>query len=122
MVEPRRTGGRRIPVPALPCVEADVVVIAASRYESGSRTVTLRYREAENPDIESERAFEIRHLEMDMTDADAGIDRRRGGSDRVRVRRAREIDESSRQVGTDLKPAFRTTKLATSFEKVEALI
>ena len=82
MVEPRRTGGRRIPVPALPCVEADVVVIPASRDERGPRAMALRYREAENPDVESKRAFEIRHLKMDMTDADAGIDRRRGGGGR----------------------------------------
>src|SRR5262245_8659699 len=58
---------------ALPGVEADMVVVSASRYEGRLMAVALGQRESKHAAIECERAVEIRDLEVDVPDLDTGI-------------------------------------------------
>jgi len=53
------------------------MVIAPRRDERGLRAVPLSQLEAENADIEPQRAFQIGNLQMDMADTDVRIDRGR---------------------------------------------
>src|ERR1700674_32330 len=63
----RRTAG------ALPRIQPDVMMIATGGNERGLLAGALHQFEAEDSAIESERSFEVGHLEMDVTYADAGI-------------------------------------------------
>jgi hypothetical protein len=60
---------------AFPGVETNVVVIAASGEESRFRATAEHQLETEDTTIESERALEIGHLEMDVANTDTGVDR-----------------------------------------------
>ena len=61
--------GRRRPAPfAMPRVQADVMMVSAGGHERRLRTVPLRELETQHTDIEPERPFEVRDLEMDVTD------------------------------------------------------
>jgi hypothetical protein len=51
------------------------MVIPARREERRPRTEALRQLKAEHIAIKGESPFDIRHLEMDMTDTDLGVDR-----------------------------------------------
>jgi hypothetical protein len=57
-----------------------VVVIAAGGNERRLRAITLGQFETENVAIEAKRALEVGHLQMDVADASAGIDRCRHSS------------------------------------------
>ena len=59
---------------AFPGIQADVVVIAAGRYERGTRTQALRQLKPQHAAIKLKRAIEIGHLEMNMANASAGDD------------------------------------------------
>ncbi len=63
---------------ALPGIEPDVMMIAAGGDEGRLLRQALRQLETQHAAIEAERAIEIGHFEMDMADADAGIDRSGG--------------------------------------------
>ena len=70
--EPRMAGRRRRAAAALPCVQADVVVIAARRDERRVLAHPLLQLEAEHADVEVERALDVRHLQVDVTDVGRG--------------------------------------------------
>src|SRR5213075_799370 len=74
VIEPRAIRRRRRPRFAFPGVESDVMMIAAGGNERGLRTVALSQFETEDATVELQRAFDVRDLEMDMADANAGID------------------------------------------------
>ena len=54
-----------------------MVVVAAGRDEGGLAAVALGQLESEHAAIECQRALQIGHLQMDMADPGAGIDRAR---------------------------------------------
>jgi hypothetical protein len=68
--------GRRAAVFALPGVESDMVVIAAGGKEYRVLSISLGYLKTENALIESQRALEVSHLKVDVSDAGAGSDGR----------------------------------------------
>ena len=72
MIEAGRARWRRLAAVALPGVEPDVVVITASRDERCRVSHALHQLEAEDSTIEIQRALEIRHLQVHMTNARAG--------------------------------------------------
>jgi nitrate/nitrite-specific signal transduction histidine kinase len=51
-----------------------MVVIAAGRYERGARAHPLHHLKAEHATVECKRAIEVGDLEMNVTDAGAGMD------------------------------------------------
>jgi hypothetical protein len=55
-----------------------VVVLAASRHESGRVAHALLELEAEDAAVELEGSIDVRHLQMDVPDVDARIDRQAG--------------------------------------------
>jgi len=57
---------------AFPGVQPDMVVIAASRNERRAGAHSLHDLEAKHAAIESQRAIEIGHLEMNMPNARSG--------------------------------------------------
>ena len=65
---------RWFPARALPCVQANVMMVAACGNEGGFLAVALRQFETQNAAIKIQRALEISDFQMPMTDADAGID------------------------------------------------
>src|SRR5581483_4563023 len=69
VVEAGGAGRRRRAAEALPGVEADVVMISAGRNERGLAPAPLHQLEAEDAAIERQRALEVRHLEVHVTDA-----------------------------------------------------
>ena len=74
MVEAGGAGRGRGATEALPCVEADVVVIAAGGEEGGGVAEALSDVEAEDAVVEGEGAVEVGYAEMDVTHADLGMD------------------------------------------------
>ena len=70
MVQAGRPRRRRLAARALPCVEADVVMIAAGLQKRGLRTVALRDGETEHIAVERKRAIQVGHLQMDVADPD----------------------------------------------------
>ena len=77
MVEASRAAGRRRAAFALPGIQTDVVMIAASGEKGRLVTEPLLQLEPEHAAIEGKRAVEVGHFQMNMADADAGIDRTR---------------------------------------------
>src|SRR5688572_23072056 len=75
MIKARGSRGRRRSPETLPRVQADVMMVAAGRYESGLGTVPLRQRKTEYAAIELERPFEVSDFEMYMADTSAWINR-----------------------------------------------
>jgi hypothetical protein len=63
---------RRLAAFAVPCVEADVMVIAASGDKSSLFTVTLHQLEAEYTLIKAKGAIEVCDLEVNMADTSPG--------------------------------------------------
>jgi hypothetical protein len=55
------------------------MVVAAGGDEGGGAADALLQLEAEHATVKLERAFEVGHFQMNVTDADAGIDRPGGG-------------------------------------------
>jgi len=72
VVEAGGAGGRRPTAPALPGVQADVVVVAAAGRgeEDGLGAHALDDVEAEDAVVEGEGAFEVGDAEVDVADAD----------------------------------------------------
>src|SRR4051794_30053794 len=70
----RRRSASASAAPALPGVEADVVVVAAGRDEGGLGAIALHQREAEHAAIEIEGALDVGDLEVDVADPGAGRD------------------------------------------------
>lgn len=64
---------RRLAIRALPCVESNVVMIAARGEKGAAAAIPLRQLKAEHIPVKSNRALQIRDLEMDMSDACSGI-------------------------------------------------
>jgi hypothetical protein len=60
---------RRLAIRALPCVESNVVMIAARGEKGAAAAIPLRQLKAEHIPVKSNRALQIRDLEMDMSDA-----------------------------------------------------
>src|ERR1700730_13764341 len=75
MIKTTRAAGRRFSAPALPCVEAGVVVVAAGRYECHVGTVALDQLEAEHTVVKGQSAIEVGDFEMNMSNPRAGGDR-----------------------------------------------
>ena len=61
----------------MPSIQADVMMIPASRHKCRLPPVSLRQLESEHAAIERERPLQIGDLQMDMAYARAGIDRLR---------------------------------------------
>ena len=78
MEKARAAGRRRRAAPALPSVEADVMMVAIRRQEHRLRTVALRDVETEHITIESRGPGQVGDLEMHVTDTRTD-DRRREG-------------------------------------------
>jgi len=74
VIEAGSAGRRRVSVEAFPGVEADVVVVSAGGDERGAVAEGLHELEAEDADIEVERALKVGDLKVDVTDADGGVD------------------------------------------------
>src|SRR6266480_4509377 len=66
---------RRRGTAALPGVEAEVMVVAAGADERRLVSVALGDVEAEHVAVETERTVDVRHLQMDMPNVHARIDR-----------------------------------------------
>src|SRR5437660_7162407 len=71
VVQARRAVSRRLPVLALPGVEADVVVVAASGEEGRTAEVEEQV-EAQVVTIKADSALQVGDLEVDMPDARLG--------------------------------------------------
>jgi hypothetical protein len=55
--------------------QPDVVVVAARRHERRLRPVPLRQLEAEDAAVEPQRPLQVGDLQVDVADANAGINR-----------------------------------------------
>ncbi len=75
MIEPGGAGRRSGPAGALERVQPDVVVIATSGQEGQLIADTTGDLEAEDVAVEADGAVELSHLQVDMADLRAGIDR-----------------------------------------------
>jgi hypothetical protein len=59
---------------AFPGVEADVMMVSTRRDEGGLGAVALGELETEDAAVEGEGALQVGHLEVDVADADGGVD------------------------------------------------
>ena len=92
--ETRVAGRRRRAAAALPRVQADVVVIVARGDEGRVLAHPLLQLEAEHADVEVERALDVRHLQVDVADVGARIDRLRHAETVPRQGRVKLISSS----------------------------
>src|ERR1051325_5240464 len=69
MIKAGRARMRRRTALALPCVEADVVVITAGGKKRSLTTITLREFKAEHVTVEPNRPFQVSDFQMYMTNA-----------------------------------------------------
>jgi hypothetical protein len=74
VIEPGRPRRRRGAPLALPGIEADVVVIPTCREKGGLIPEAGDELETETASIEVDRAIEISHFEVDVTDMGTGRD------------------------------------------------
>ena len=74
VIEPGRARRRRGSAAALPGIQADVMVVAAGTEKRRLRAPALHHLEAEHAGVEGDRAFKVRHFQVDVADADASID------------------------------------------------
>jgi hypothetical protein len=74
MIKARRAGLRRDSAPALPRIQPDVVMVVARTEEGGLRPPPLCHLEAKHTGVEGNGAFQVRHFQVDVADADATID------------------------------------------------
>jgi hypothetical protein len=75
MIEARGLSRRRRTASALPSIQPNVMMIAASGQKGGAAPVKLRDLKAQDVAIESEGAIEIGDLQMDVADGDTGMER-----------------------------------------------
>ena len=76
MIEPGSARRWWTAAAAFPGIEADVMVIAAGGNKCRLRPLALHQLEAEHAAIKVKRVIDIGDLEMDMADANAGVDER----------------------------------------------
>lgn len=76
VIEAGGAGRRWFAATAFPGVEADVMMITTSGDEGRAGAVALRELKAEHAAVEGERALQIGHLQMNVADANAGMDGR----------------------------------------------
>lgn len=74
MIETGSPGCWRLAAFAVPCIQADVVVISPGGDKGRLFPIFLRKREAEDAAVEREGTLEIGHFQVNMADARAGID------------------------------------------------
>src|SRR5262245_9381470 len=74
MVKPGGPGPGRRSAPALPGIEAEVMMIAAGRYK-GRTWPACGERKSQYPAVEIERLLQIGNLQVDMADPHPGVDR-----------------------------------------------
>src|SRR5664280_3628336 len=74
MVEPGGPRGRRISAQALPRIETDMVVITAGGDEGRLRPEALHEFETEHAAVEIERALQVGDLQVNVSNAERGID------------------------------------------------
>ena len=79
MVKASRAGWRRLPSRALPCVQADVMMITTGRHKRRLLAEALSDFKAEHVAVKGQRAFQIGHLQMNVANPDAGIHGLRAG-------------------------------------------
>ena len=84
VIEACRAGCRRVAAFALPGVQRDMVMIATRREKRGLLAEALRQIKAQHIAVETERALDIGHFQMNVADPRARIDR----IGRERLRRA----------------------------------
>ena len=72
--QPRAAARRRVAAETLPSVQSDVMMIAARRDESGLLSISPRELKAEHAAGKLKRALEIGHPQVNVADADAGMD------------------------------------------------
>jgi hypothetical protein len=60
---------------AFPGVETDVMMVSTRGDEGRAGAVALRELEAEHAAVKGQRALQIGHLQMNVADADSGMDR-----------------------------------------------
>ena len=70
MIKARGPSRRLSSAPALPSIQADVVVIAIGGEEDSLGAITLGYFQADGTLVESRRALKVGHLEVDVSDAE----------------------------------------------------
>jgi len=80
MIQARCSMGRCGATAALPCIQPNVMVIPARRKKRGGVTKSLRDLETEDPMVKIECSIEIRHLEMNMAQPYARINRCSGAT------------------------------------------
>src|SRR6476620_720476 len=73
MIESRRIAMRRRTAVTFPCVQSDMVMIAAGGEERRLASVTLREFESQHITIERNCALEVGDLQMNMADADLRV-------------------------------------------------
>ena len=73
VIEAGGAGGRRRAAEAFPGVEANVVMVATCGDERGTVAEALHQLEAQHTAVEAKGAFQVGDLEMDMADADIGV-------------------------------------------------
>ena len=95
-----RARRRRCAAPRLPGVEPDVVVIAAGGDERGVRRPCAGELEAEHAAVEIERPVDVGHLEVDVADVGARVDRLGGLAPSF-------AEKSSSRLSRPPRPAFR---------------
>ncbi len=76
VIEAGRARRGRVPAGAFPGVQAKVVVIAAGGDESGLDAMALHELETEDTAVKGEGAVEVGDFQVDVTDADTGMDGR----------------------------------------------
>ena len=79
MIQPCRAWRRRRASLAFPRVQSDVVMITTCREKRCFLSVSLRDLKAKNIAIKVERAFQVGHLQMNVTNSDLRVKRARAG-------------------------------------------
>jgi len=68
MIEPGGSRRRRRTTCALPSVQTDMMMVAAGRKERCLASIPLRQLKSEHVAIKRERALQVRHFQVDVTD------------------------------------------------------
>jgi len=74
MVQPGRAGRRRLASGALPCVQSDVTMVTTGRQECRLRPKSLSDIKAEHVAIKCQRAVQVGHFQVNVTDPDVRAD------------------------------------------------
>src|SRR5688500_10179575 len=74
MKKPGGARGWRRTTQTFPCVESNVMVVAASGNECRAAAIALRQLEAQHATVKAKRALKVSDLEMNMTNSDFRVD------------------------------------------------